>query len=292
MQLLTREGKALNLNKRFLLVTCLALSLPAVVFSQQGPPPGPPGGGRAGAPRFKIYPQDAIQRGSTEYDKTCGYCHGLRAKGGQAGPDLIVSVVTLHDEDGIGIGQFLKGEQHQKDVKLDLPPDEVHDIAAYLHSRVIFASGRGNIHMDEVLVGDPKAGEIYFNGAGRCNTCHSPTGDLKGIGAKYDPATLQNKLVMPRAGRGGFGAAAGTPEMAVKGTVTLPSGQAVTGELVRLTDFDVVIRMEDGTTKTYSRDHGIPKVVTTDPLQAHLDLMTRLKDSDMHNLTAYLATLK
>ncbi len=143
--------------------------------------------------------------------------------------------------------------------------------------------------MDEVLVGDPKAGELYFNGGGKCNTCHSPTGDLKGIGAKYDPATLQNKLVMPRPGRGGFGV---TPGMAIKGTVTLPSGQAVTGELVRLTDFDVVIRMDDGTTKTYSRDHGIPKVVTIDPLQAHLDLMTRLKDSDMHNLTAYLATLK
>ena len=79
------------------------------------------------------------------------------------------------------------------------------DIAAYLHSRVIYASGRGDVRLAEVLVGDAKAGEQYFNGGGGCDKCHSPTGDLKGVGGKYDVATLQDRLVMPRAGRGGFG---------------------------------------------------------------------------------------
>jgi cytochrome c oxidase cbb3-type subunit III len=66
----------------------------------------------------------------------------------------------------------------------------------------------------------------------------------------------------------------------------------VKGAPVRVTDFDVVIRLADGTTQTWARNHGIPKVELTDPLQAHIDIMTKLKDPEMHNLTAYLATLK
>ena len=70
---------------------------------------------------------------------------------------------------------------------------QISDIAAYLHSRVIYASGRGEVHVSEILVGDAKAGEQYFNGAGGCNKCHSPTGDLKGVGAKYDAADSSGK---------------------------------------------------------------------------------------------------
>jgi hypothetical protein len=142
-----------------------------------------------------------------------------------------------------------------------------------------------------VLVGDAKAGEQYFNGGGGCNKCHSTAGDLKGVGGKYDVATLQDRLVMPRAGRGGFGgrgAATNTPFA----TVTLPSGETIKGAPVRVTDFDVVIRLADGSTKTWARNRGVPKVEITDPLQAHIDIMTRLSDTDMHNLTAYLATFK
>jgi len=150
--------------------------------------------------------------------------------------------------------------------------------------RVIYASGRGQVHVSEVLVGDSKAGEQYFNGAGGCNKCHSPGGDLKGVGAKYDPPTLQERLVMPRAGRGGS-----SRGMA---TLTLPSGETVKGTPLLVSDFYVTLRLADGSTRTWARNHGVPKVETADPLQAHIDIMTRLSDTDMHNLTAYLATLK
>src|SRR6185312_8299364 len=90
--------------------------------------------------RFKAYPQDAVTRGLTAYNTNCGYCHGDRGKGGNAGPDLIASDVTLHDEDGVGIAEHLKADVHQKAVKLDLPQATVYDIAAYLHSRVIAAA--------------------------------------------------------------------------------------------------------------------------------------------------------
>jgi len=275
-----------KLNHTFFSAAVVVLASVTVLDAQ---PPGGRGGGRAG--RFKVYSADAVSRGLPAYNSTCGYCHGARGKGGQAGPDLIVSGVTLHDEDGIQLAKYVRGPEHSKVLKAEVSDSQMADIAAYLHSRVIYASGRGEVRLAEVLVGDAKSGEQYFNGGGGCNNCHSPSGNLKGVGAKYDVATLQDRLVMPRAGRGGgFGAA--NAATAPYATVTLPSGESFKGAPVRITDFDVVIRLADGSTKTWARNRGVPKVEITDPLQAHLDLMTRLSDTDMHNLTAYLATFK
>lgn len=251
-------------------------------------PAGGRGGGRVG--RFKVYPADAVERGLPAYNSTCGYCHGARGKGGKAGPDLIVSTVTLHDDDGVQLAKYVRGTEHSKVARVEFADSQMGDIAAYLHSRIIYASGRGDVRLAEILIGDPKAGEQYFNGGGGCNKCHSPTGNLKGVGGKYDVATLQDRLVMPRAGRGGFGR--GAAQLAPYATVTLPSGETFKGAPVRVTDFDVVLRFDDGSTKTWARNHGVPKVEITDPLQGHIDIMTRLSDTDMHNLTAYLATLK
>lgn len=267
----------------------ILLACTTVLSAQGGRGRG--GGGGARPSRFKVYPAEAVNRGLPAYNSTCGYCHGERGKGGKAGPDLIVSNVTLHDEDGVQLGNYVHGPEHSKVAKVEASNSQMADIAAYLHSRVIYASGRGGVRLAEVLVGDPKAGEQYFTGGGGCNKCHSPTGDLKGVGAKYDVATLQDRLVMPRAGRGGFGRGGATDNSPVA-TVTLASGQTFRGAPVRVTDFDVVLRLADGSTKTWARERGVPKVDITDPLQAHVDLMTRLSDTDMHNLTAYLATFK
>lgn len=250
--------------------------------------------------RFKAYPQDAVARGTTGYNTTCGYCHGDRAKGGNAGSDLITSDVSLHDEDGVGLAAYLKGDVHQKAAKLDLTQAQVYDIASYIHSRIIYsATTRGEVQPEEVLkAGNAQAGQTYFNGAGGCAKCHSPTGDFKTIGSKYDAASLQDKIVNPRSGgrggggRGAGGAAAPPDPNAITATVTTRDGKTVTGIPMRVTDFDVTLRFPDGSTQTWTRDNGIPKVERHDPLQAHVDIMTKLKDSDMHNLTAYLATLK
>jgi mono/diheme cytochrome c family protein len=235
-----------------------------------------------------------VDRGEKLYNSTCGYCHGARGKGGNAGPDLIVSVVLLHDEDGVQVGEYLQAAKHQATAKLDLPAATVGDIAAYLHSRVIYASGRGDVHpASEILVGDVKAGEAYFNSTGKCIGCHSVTGDLKGIGSRLEGASLQNRWVGP-GGRGGGrrGGAGGPNPNAIQATVTLPSGQTVKGPLVRVTDFDVIIRDTDGMERSFARHNGVPKVDLTNPMQAHLDLLVKLTDADMHNVTAYLATLK
>jgi cytochrome c oxidase cbb3-type subunit 3 len=287
-----------------LILLSIALACTATAFAQGG------GRGRgavaaSGGPppllggRFKAYPADAADRGLPLYNTNCGYCHGERGKGGNSGPDLITSDVTLHDEDGIGMGDYLKGAKHQGVAKMDLPQATIYDIAVYLHSRVnVAALNRGGeVHPDEVLkAGNADAGKAYFNGAGGCTKCHSIDGNLKGVGAKYDAATLQDRIVMPQraGGRGGRGApVAATPSpTAITATVTLPNGQTFKGLPLRVTDFDVTLRFDDGSTQTWARDNGIPKVDLTDPLAGHVEIMKKLKDSDMHNLTAYLATLK
>lgn len=238
------------------------------------------------ASRFKVYPAAAIAQGLAAWTSSCASCHGATARGGTA-PDLIRSSVTMHDTDGEQIGASLRAAAHQAALKTIPPAGQVYNIAAWIHSRVIESSGRGQVHVDQVLVGDAKAGEAYFNGAGRCHTCHSVTGDLKGIGGRFDAPSLQERIVMPPRTAG-----KGIPANSIHATVTPANGAPVSGVLVRLTDFDVVIRLADGAMQSWTLNHGSPKVVTVDPLQAHYDIMAGLKDTDMHNVTAYLAGVK
>ena len=143
------------------------------------------------------------------------------------------------------------------------------------------------------IVGDAKAGQAYFNGEGKCNTCHSPTGDLKGVGGRYSTTGLETRIVYPRA-RGTFGATATeapqNPPLTV--TVTPPTGPAVSGTLVTVSDYIVILKDASGIQRSFSRNGETPKVVVKDPLQAHIDLMQRITDANIHNLTAYLVTLK
>ena len=246
---------------------------------------------RRGGPQFD---PAAVERGQKEFVTSCGFCHGSSARGGQTGPDLIRSEVVLGDEKGKELGEYLKVGQPDKGMpKFNLSEQQVSDIATFLHRSVAAVSNRGSYQILNILVGDAKAGEAYFNGEGRCNTCHSPAGDLKGIGAKYDPVTLQGRVVMPR-GRGGRGRGGpAVPQGPVRTvTVTYPSGQTHSGTLVRITDFDVTLRESSGAVRTFFRDDDTPRVEIKDPLQAHIDMLARYKDSDIHNLTAYLVTLK
>src|SRR5579883_2272301 len=185
----------------------------------------------------------AVERGKATFIGSCGFCHGSNARGGEQGPDLVRSAIVLDDEDGKDLQGFLKQGRPDKGMpSFDLPPAQITDIATFLHSQVAAAAFRNTYKILDILVGDAKAGEAYFNGAGKCNTCHSPTGDLKGIGSKYDPVTLQGKFLMPRGGRGRFGPA--EPESdraAVRVTVTLPSGQSFSGKLDRIDDFNVAL---------------------------------------------------
>ena len=235
----------------------------------------------------------AVDRGKAKFAMLCASCHGEDARGGtgKTQVDLVRSVLVLDDVGGKELGEFLKtGRLAGKMPAFTLPTEEVSDIAAFLHHNVTVASERGAYKYLDVLVGDAKAGEAYFNGAAGCTHCHSVTGDLKGIGSKYDPPNIQLRVVT--GGGGGGRGSANNPATAKKATITLPDGKVVTGTLTQITPFSVTVRDASGTAQTFARDGDNPQVVVTDPLQAHLDLMRKYTDAEMHNLTAYLAGLK
>jgi mono/diheme cytochrome c family protein len=241
------------------------------------------------------FDQVSVDRGSAIFVSQCGFCHGSNARGGSSGPGLTRSALVQDDEGGRQLGAFLRTGRPDKGMPaFQLAADQVTDIAAFLHSAVFLSANRRLYKILDILTGDPKAGETFFSGAGKCAGCHSATGDLKGVGAKYDAIALQGRLLMPRGGRG-----AGPPQPAyldknaIRVTVTLPSRQVVSGVLVRLTDFDVTVYdPKSGQIRSWLRNNDVPKVDVVDPLQAHLDLLPAWTDADMHNMTAYLASLK
>lgn len=229
---------------------------------------------------------EVAARGEKLYAATCAFCHGPDARGAQ-GPSLLRSDVVLHDDKGELIGPVVLSGRPDK----GMPPMpattavQIAEIAEYLHLLVERAANRGlysSLYANAVLTGDPKAGEAFFNGAGGCSTCHSPTGDLAHVGAKYQGATLQNRWLWPSGGRGSARAA--------QATVTLPSGERVVGRIKRIDDFDVSIVDAAGGYRSWPRDRV--KVEIPDPLEGHRRLLAKYSDADIHNVTSFLAALK
>ncbi len=276
-----------------------ALLIPVAIWlavaSVAAQPPQTGRGGRGvdpGVERLRAFDPAAVERGRTAFGEKCGACHRTNARGGQgfSGPDLIRSVLVLQDANGRQIGAHL---QSGHTPAIPLADADLADIATFLHREITYAAERTNYQVQYVMTGNATAGETYFNGAGGCNRCHSPTGDLKGIGSRYDGPNLQALIAFGTLGGGrGRGDPAAVPRTARRATVTLPSGETFSGVLLRLTDFDVTIRDDSGTPLSWLRSGTTPKVQVTDPLQGHIDQLAKYKDSDLHDLAAYLATLK
>lgn len=252
------------------------------------PPASPPV--RVGRPAYPVRPPAdpaVAARGRQIFSANCSFCHGSDARGGEGGPNLIRSELVLDDNNGELITTVVQNGRPDKGMpKFDLSKEDIASIAAFIHSMPVGgrAATTGTVNP---LVGDAKVGEVYFNGGGKCATCHSVTGDLAGIGAKYtDVRTMQGAMLSgePR------GESAEAPHKTV--TVTLLDGQTVEGMLEQVDDFIVSLVDANGNYNSYERRGDSPKVVIKDPLQPHLDMLRTLKDDDIHNLTAYLVTLK
>ena len=171
-----------------------------------------------------------------------------------------------------------------------LSPTEVADLSHFIHERV-YDTLRGSpiFQPQQIVTGNAKAGEAWFNGAGKCSTCHSPTGDLKGVGSRYDPATLQGRFLFPRGGGGRGGRGGGGKQLTL--TITPANGTAVTGVPVVFDDFDVSVRDEKGEVHAFTRSPQL-KVVRNDPFAMHDQLLDVYTDKNMHDMLAYLVTLK
>ena len=282
------------------------LLIAAAAYAQAPAPPVPQGAGRGGRGAgggggfIGAYstrpPADpaVVDRGKAIYGVNCAFCHGSDARGGEGGPNLIRSEVLLNDKNGELLAPIVqKGLPDRGMPKFDMSNAQVSDIATFIHSFRVGGYDISRMQPPSIVVGDAKAGEAYFNS--KCAGCHSGARDLKGIASRIaDPKALQQNWIIPGSGRGargggGGGAATVSPTMV---TVTAANGQRAEGRLVRIDDFLVTLAGPDGTQRTFRRDGDVPKVEVRDPLEPHKKLITTYTDKDIHNVTAYLVTLK
>jgi cytochrome c553 len=167
---------------------------------------------------------------------------------------------------------------------------QIADLSHTLHQE-IYNTLRASLQIQNVVTGDAKAGAAYFNGEGKCSGCHSPTGDLAHIASRMDAPALQQRFLFPGGGRGGRGRGGDVAAKPVTVTVTLSSGASVSGVLAHLDDFNVSLRDSSGEYQSFKRTPAL-KVVEHDPAQAHHDLLDKYTDKNIHDIVAYLETLK
>jgi cytochrome c oxidase cbb3-type subunit 3 len=239
----------------------------------------------------------SVDRGGGIFAAQCASCHGANARGGRTTKtdvDLLRSDIVAMDHSGRELPEFLKTGRPEKNMPaFQFSHDDGVDLATWLHYQITVIVARNDYVRPNVFSGDPKAGEAFFNGpVGKCNTCHSVTGDLKGIGQKnnQDAGSLQAAILVGASGGrfGGRGRGGGAAAGNTTATVTLQNGEKFTGAPSLINDFVVEIRIPGGETKTWLRNGEWPKVTETQRLQAHIDLMPKYTDDDIHNLAAYL----
>jgi cytochrome c oxidase cbb3-type subunit III len=235
----------------------------------------------------QTYPQEQIDAGQTVFLQNCAFCHGRDAGGGETGPDLTRSSVVADDVRGDKIGPVVHGGRVDKGMpSFNLSDQDLAVVVAFIHDQKTKADseqgGRQHVTPEDLQTGNADAGKAFFDGAGKCATCHSPTGDLAGVATKYQGLALLQRMLYPAGGRGA------APVATV--TVTLPGGQTVTGKLAYRDEFTIALRDVSGRYRSWPTDQVKFKV--DDPMQAHVDLLGKYTDAQMHNVLAYLQTLK
>jgi cytochrome c oxidase cbb3-type subunit III len=233
----------------------------------------------------------AIERGKALYGVNCQFCHGADIRGGDGGPSLLRSGIVLEDQNGELIAPIVQNGRADRGMpKFAFSAAQVADVAAFIHTFRAAGYDESRQKPPSIVVGDAKAGQTFFSA--KCASCHAATGDLRGVATRIaDPRLLQQTWLLPGSGAG----RGGPPPVAVPRTrviVTLPSGEKAEGTLDRIDDFVVSLTTADGTHRSFRTVGDTPKVEIKDPLQPHKDLLRTYTDTDIHNVTAFLVTLK
>jgi cytochrome c oxidase cbb3-type subunit 3 len=231
-------------------------------------------------------PEDtaAIERGRALFKSSCGFCHGADATGARA-PDLLRSPVVLRDDGGNLLGPTIRNGRPDKGMPsfATMKDDQIADIVAFLHHQANAALHSRHAGADypvaKLLTGNAQAGKAYFYGAGGCSECHSVTGDLADVAKKYSPIDLQQHMVYPSG-----------KTISKTAVVTLKDGTEYRGKVVHQDGFNIALMCDDGWYRSFPVNEV--KISVKDPLEAHRELMHKYTDADMHNLFAYLETLK
>jgi cytochrome c oxidase cbb3-type subunit III len=229
----------------------------------------------------KSYDPALVQSGSALFRQDCSFCHGRQAGGGESGPDLTRSKLVTADVDGDKIGPVVRNGRPDKGMpRFDRSDQQIASLAAFIHTQqnnALRSGGRKGVDAADLQTGDVEAGKQYFNGAGGCATCHSPTGDLAGIASRHKGLELEELMLYPKHAKS-------------KVTVTLASGQTITGTLAYLDEFTVgLIDPAESYRSWRTRD---VRYKVDAPVDAHVELFSKYTDADIHNLMAYLQTLQ
>ena len=266
-----------------------------VAFGQlnsQNPPARPPTQSPASRPRPKSatpqnYTAAQVQEGEVRFGAQCGFCHGKDAAGGESGPDLTRAELVAQDARGDKVVPMIRAGRPNVGMPSfnTLSEDELSAIVAFLHSQMDkfaeLGGGRRSVDPADLATGNAAAGREYFNGKGKCSSCHSATGDLAGIGKRLQGLNLMRRMLYPSGNPG---------STRTRATFVLKSGQTVVAPATAADEFTVTVLDPLGARQTYQR--SAVNVQIDDPLSAHFDQLGKYTDADMHNVYAYLETLK
>ncbi|HEY6372210.1 MAG TPA: c-type cytochrome [Candidatus Sulfotelmatobacter sp.] len=267
--------------------TLAVLLVSAAVCAAQAPANSKPVNGvEQIAAAAKAYSPDLVQQGRALFRKDCSFCHGRDAGGGESGPDLTRSKLVTADIDGDKIAPVVRNGRPDKGMPpFDRSDQEIASLVAFIHTQQNNAlasggrksGGRKGVDASDLQTGNADAGKRYFEGAGGCAGCHSPTGDLAGIASRYTGLELEEQMLYPKHAKS-------------KVSVTPASGQTITGTLGYLDEFTVGLIDSTGTYRSWRTRDVQYKVDAA--LDAHVEQFPKYTDADVHNLMAYLQTLR
>jgi cytochrome c oxidase cbb3-type subunit 3 len=249
-----------------------ARSRPAVTVGSQGP-----------LPVHAQFTKEQIEAGNNLFLQNCAFCHGKEAGGGESGPDLTRSKIVSLDNNGENIGPVIRGGRPDKGMPpfSSLDDARILGLVAFIHAKqdqLLSQTGnRKGVDDVDLQTGNAAAGRQYFEGAGGCSKCHSAIGDLAGVATRYSGLRLEMQMLYPR-------------DVKEKISVKTPGGETLNGILEYQDEFTIGMRDSHG---TY---HSWPVNTITfqvdDPLQAHVNAFSKYTDEDIHNVLAYIQTLK
>jgi mono/diheme cytochrome c family protein len=225
---------------------------------------------------------DEAKAGSALFRQNCGFCHGRDAMGGETGPDLTASKLVKGDKTGEQIATVIReGRPNNRMPSFNFSSQEVASLIAFIRARgnaaALHPGGRRGVSIEDLQTGNVAAGKAYFEGPGGCVKCHSASGDLAGIAKRYEGLQLEMRMLYPRDAKSTL-------------TVTLPSGEKITGTLAYHDEFTIALRDATGQYRSWAvnRVH----FTVDEPVKAHEEQFPKYSDADVHNLMAYLQTLK